>query len=1194
MVHRTRTINPAHPVFLIASILLLSITAFGQEFRGSISGKISEGSGAAVPNATVQVTNTSTNTSAHVTTNNLGDFAALYLTPGPYRVTVEAKGFKKSIREGIEIRVGDRLTLDLQLEVGAVNETVNVTADAPLLDTASASAGQVIDRRRISDLPLSDGNPFVLTRLTPGIAYTGDLLFSRPFDNGGTSSIVADGAPGRNEFTLDGAPNMASGGGLGRVAFVPPADAVQEFKVETASFDGQQGHTAGATVNVTLRSGTNSIHGSLYEFVRNDKLSANDWFLNRSGADANKDGKADRTALRYNRYGGVVGGPVRFPKTVFGPLGYDGRDKSFFFVSFEGLKDTFPEPGLFTVPTAAERVGNFSALLAQNIILYDPYTGKQEGARVRRDPLTCNGQANVICPSRISPVAINFMQFYPAPNLAGDSVGRNNYQSGNPRKDTFHSESVRFDQTISDRQRFFVRYSHNSRRESRGNFTGEINGIRPIGNYLFRINDGVSFDHVYNISPTLILNTRVGFSRFNEPNVRQHEGFFNPASLGFSSTTVSYFGPEQYLPRFEFRGGTYSLLGESIGGSTNHNIYSVQPTLTKLFGRHSLKMGYDFRSYRENGSGAGHSAGRYDFGADFVRGPLDNAPNPTIGPEFASFLLGLPTGGFIDRNAARSNQGLYHGIFVHDDIKLTTRLTLNVGLRYEYEGATDERYNRNVRGFDSTSSSPIEAQAKAAYAANPIPQIPPSSFNVKGGLLFPTSASRGFWDSDINNFQPRIGAAFQVNNKLVLRGGWGIYTVPFVIDGVQQPGFSQATNIVPTLNGSLTFVANLTDPFPSGVLTPPGSSNGLGTFMGNTINFIPVEINNTESQRWEFGLQYELPAQWLFEASYVGNIGYDGVITQNINPIPKQYLSTSPVRDTAVINFLSENVVNPFRGLIPGTSLNGNTVARSQLLKAFPQFIDINSRRNDASSHYESAQMRIEKRFSKGYTILASYTFSKFLEKGALLNPFDADYEKRLSDADIPQRVVISGIWELPFGKGRRFGSDWHGALNAVAGGWQFQGIWQAQSGRPLTIDNRYFSGDPTKLKATMKGTSVDRTFDTSGFYFHDSLVQTGGVDDPAKQRADTRIQLANNIRTLASRFPGFRGQGLNLWDLSVIKAISITETVNLQIRGEFINAFNTPVFANPNLTPTDTNFAKTTSTQNLPRNVQIGLKLVF
>ncbi len=314
----------------------------------------------------------------------------------------------------------------------------------------------------------------------------------------------------------------------------------------------------------------------------------------------------------------------------------------------------------------------------------------------------------------------------------------------------------------------------------------------------------------------------------------------------------------------------------------------------------------------------------------------------------------------------------------------------------------------------------------------------------------------------------------------------------------------------------------------------------------------------------------------------------------NANPIPRQYLSTLPIRDTTVVNFLSSNVTNPFRGLIPGTGLNGNTTSRGQLLRPFPHFLDVNTRRNDAKSSYHSAQVRLEKRFSKGYTILASYTFSKFLEQGSLRNATDTNFEKRLADADIPQRLVISGIWELPFGRGRRFGSDWHGAVEAIAGGWQLQGIWQAQSGRPLTLDNRYFNGDPTKLRALMKGANVDRTFDVSGFYFHDAPVQTNGVDDPAKQRADTRIQLSNNIRTLASRFPGFRGQGLNLWDLSVIKNISITETVNLQLRGEFINAFNTPVFANPNLNPTDSNFAKSRSTQNLPRNVQIGLKLVF
>src|SRR5262245_27510801 len=351
---------------VIATLIIACGAAIGsaQEFRGSITGRVVDNSGAAVANAAVTITNTATNVSSSTTTNESGDYTALYLIPGPYSVTVEATGFKKSTRQNIEIRVGDKLQIDLQLEVGNVSDTVNVTSDAPLLETNSATAGQVIDRRRISELPLSDGNPFTLTRLAPGIGYVGDLKFSRPFDNNGTSDFIATGVSrvGGHEFTLDGIPNTDDNGASSmRVAFIPPADAVQEFKVETASFDAQQGHGAGATVNVMLRNGTNNLHGTLYEFVRNDVLSANDFFLNRTNLAANpsrdsdKDGKADRDALRYNRYGGTVGGPIVLPKKIFGPVGYDGRNKSFFFFAFEGLKDVFPEPRTDTVPTLAER-----------------------------------------------------------------------------------------------------------------------------------------------------------------------------------------------------------------------------------------------------------------------------------------------------------------------------------------------------------------------------------------------------------------------------------------------------------------------------------------------------------------------------------------------------------------------------------------------------------------------------------------------------------------------------------------------------------------------------------------------------------------------------------------------------------------------------------------------------------------------
>lgn len=1183
---------------LIIGILVCIVhSIFGQEFRGSIAGRVTEASGSVVSNAQITITNVSTNASVGTMTNSSGEYQVLYLTPGNYNLSVEAKGFKKSIRQNIEVRIGDKLQLDLTLEVGELTETVNVTSDAPLLETTSASAGQVIDQRRISELPLSDGNPFVLSRLASGISYVGDLKFSRPFDNAGTSGIVADGAPGRNEFTLDGVPNMANGGGLGRVAFVPPADAVQEFKVETASFDAQTSHTAGATVNVTLKSGSNGIHGTVYEFVRNDVLSANDFFLNRTNLAANpsrdkdQDGKADRDPLRYNRYGFTVGGPIYWPR--FGQGGkpyFDGRNRSFFFFAFEGLKDKFPEPGLFTVPTQKMRNGDFSELLP-SIIIYDPATARQDGSRVRRDPFP----GNIIPSNRISTIARNYLTYYPLPNQPGNSQQQNNFISGQPRTDNFHSESFRFDQVLTENQRFFIRYTHNNRKEARGNWTDVVNGIRPTGNFLFRINDGGTFDHVYNFSPTVVLNTRVGFSRFNEPNIRQHQGEINPSSLGFPASTAALFGPELYLPRFEISG--YSVLGDSVGGGTTHNIYSVQSTMTKIAGSHSFRFGYDFRAYRENSFGAGHAAGRYDFAQNFTRGPLDNSTSAAVGQSVASFLLGLPTGGTIERNASRSNQVLYNGMFIQDDWKITPNLTMNLGVRYEYEGAMDERYNRNTRGFDFNSSNPIEAAAKAAYSASPIPEIPVNSFQVRGGLLFADENNRGFWEPDANNVQPRIGLAYKWTDKLVMRAGWGIYTVPFVIFGNNQPGFSQSTPIVPSVDNGLTFQADLANPFPSGVLSPVGSTLGLATFLGQSISFVPLDLNNTQAQRWSFGFQYELPGNWLAEAQYVGNRGYDGVVSTNIlNTIPRQYLSTSPVRDQAAINFLTGTVTNPFRNLVPGTGINGATVQRQQLLRPFPQFGNITSVRNDASSNFHSLQLRAEKRFTGGYTFLAAYNWSKFLEQASFINEVDTEYERRLSDADIPHRLVVSGIWELPFGRGRKFGKSWNRAVDVVAGGWQVQGIWNWQSGRPnMAFGNVYYNGDITKLKTDIKSSNIDGTvFDVSGFYFTDAAVQTNGVVDPNKQRNDSRIQLANNIRVQPTRWATFRGQGLNLWDLSVSKNFAITETIRFQLRGEFLNAFNTPVFNNPNLDPRNANFGKITSQANLARNIQIGLKLIF
>jgi outer membrane receptor protein involved in Fe transport len=1109
-----------------------------------------------------------------------GGYTILYLPPGIYRVSVELSGFKKLMREGIEVRVGDRVTLDLGLAVGQLEETVSVTAESPLLELSSSSSGQVIDEKRISMLPLSDGNPFVLSRLVPGVAYTGDLKFSRPFDNAGTSSINADGSTGGNEFTLDGSPNMTSGR---RVAFVPPAGAVQEFKVQTASFDAGDGHTAGAMVNVTLKSGTNLFRGEGYYYVRDESLSATDFFVNRSGS--------TKPELGYDRFGGNLGGPIRLP-------GYNGQNRTFFFGAIEWLYDEFPEPLTQTVPTREMRDGDFSALLARGIQLFDPASAQLVNGRVVRSPIP----GNVIPPGQINPIARNALRYYPLPNQPGDAQGRNNFFYANPRTDDFYSISLRGDHRITDKQQMFIRYTRNDRVESRNAIYGVVDGVVPSGNFLYRINDGVTYDHVYTASSRTLYNVRAGWQRFQEPNVRQHEGAFNPATLGFPPAVLAQFGGTQYFPRFDF--DTLSDIGDNIASTTTHTIYSFQPTLTRLMGKHSVRAGYDLRLYREAGVEPGRVAGEYlgRNNAAFTRAQ-DNSTSQNW-HDVASFLLGYPTGGSIDVNTSRLNRTWYHGIFVQDDWRISSRLTLNLGLRYEYEAATTDSENRNVRGFDPAAAISIAAAAQAAYARNPIPELPPSAFVVRGGLQFASDDRPGFWDADASNLMPRAGFAYQLDTRTVLRGGVGLYTVPFIIAGNFQPGFSQSTPLVASVDNGLTFQGTLSNPFPAGVIAPAGATRGADTFLGQEISrFVPLDYNNAQNMRYTIGVQRELPGQWLIEAAYAGSKGWDlttgggGQIGEiELNAVPAQYLSTSPQRDQARIDFLGQLVPNPFAGLLPGTGSNGSQIARSQLLRPFPHFGNVRTFDDNGTSKYHSAQFKIEKRFTQGYTVLAAYTWSKFTERVFKLNPSDTDYEERLSEFDVPHRFVVSGVLELPFGRDRRWGSDVHGLVDAFIGGWSVQAIGQLQSGRPVSFHDRniYFSGDFNSLKTNYSHDKALPVFDVSGFYFHDAAVQTNGVDDPAKQRADSRIRLASNIRYFPSRVPGLRGQGLNLWDISFIKQVRFNGRIRAQFHVELLNAFNHPVFGNFNTDPTNADFGKVTSQNNLPRDIQLAMKIVF
>ncbi|MDX2043915.1 MAG: carboxypeptidase-like regulatory domain-containing protein [Acidobacteriota bacterium] len=1200
---------------VLAVLLLLSLTAIAQETRGLVSGQVTDPNGAAIAGATIKIISLATGSPITATTNSDGNYSAPYLLPGMYSITVEAQGFKKLVRQNLEVQVGDRLALNLQLEAGAVTESVTISSDStPLLDTTTASSGQVIDRRRISELPLAEGNPMTLVRLAPTTVITGVFTAMSALSTSGPSDFTVEGTPqGGNEFTLDGSPNTADRGGQAgalRVGMQPPPDAVQEFKVVNTSFDAQQGHTAGASIDVSVRSGGSKFSGTLYEFVRNDVLGANDFFGNRASARGfDENGKARREARRFNRFGGTLGGPVWLPRFGIGGSQVKKFDQTFFFVSYEEIRTGLPLTETLTVPTQAFRNGDFSSL-ATGQLVYDPATARQVGARVVRDPLSCNSRANVICSNRISPIAQKYLSFLPLPNLPGVE---NNFIGSTSERNVYRVLLTRFDQNWSEKHRSFFRFSRSHRDEDDENTTGVNNGVRINGRSGSRGNLGGVFDHVWTKSGNTILNIRAGYTRFRQTRDQMAEQDITPAALGFSPATLAVFGDRQGIPRFNVGGITSPV--EQTGLVTVPRTTSIQPTMTRIFGSHSTRFGYDFRVYQENRSPVEFKLGELQFNNNFTR---INDQNPAIpvdqnrAQSIASLLLGIPTGGSVPLTPPSSYQSLYQGLFFQDDWKVSRKLTLNLGLRYELEGATTERFNRNLRGFDLTSASPVEAAAKAAYAANPIPEIPAANFNVKGGLLFTGDSRRGFYDADTNNFQPRVGFAYQINEKTVIRGGLAMYTVPYPLEAINATGFASSTPIDPSPDLGLTFTASLANPYPNGRIAPTGSSRGLATFLGQSINVVPTNLRNGQSAKLELNLQRELPGRWLAEISYVGNRGYDLTTSVDLNPVPRQFMSTSPVRDQAQINFLTANVTNPFRNIeaFRGTTFfTATTLQRQQLLRPFPQFTGVTSRRYDGASDYQSMQVRLERRFANGYTLLGTYAFSKGLEQLTLLNPTDGAYEKRLTAADSPHRFNLSGIYELPFGRGRKFGSSWNGVTEALLGGFQVQGLWLYQSGRPIDLGNIYYNGDIRALELEVASNTIgaigtsnvtDNVFKTSltglGFYFQDAAVQTNGALDFTKQRNDARINLGSNIRTMPSRVANLRGQPINLVDLSMIKNFAFTERIKLQLRIESLNAFNHWHFNNPDLNPRNTTFGRVNNSSqvHLPREYQIGLKLMF
>jgi hypothetical protein len=1128
-----------------------------QEFRSSLMGRVTDPSGSAVPNAKVVVIKTDTNSRSETVSGSEGNYTMPFLAPGPYEVIVEVPGFKKYVHSGIEIGSNQRVAADIRLEIGSPTEAVTVTTEAPLLNAVTASSGQVITTREVEDLPMNGNTPLALARNALGVIPKQKHLLNqvKPYDTGSAVDISLGGAnAGSNEYLIDGVPNMSSAARAG--AFSPSMDAVDEVKVELYQADASYGDTLGGTVNITTKSGTNQPHGSLYEFNQTSALSANPFFLNAANQ--------KQPVTRSNQYGGTFGGPVWIPKL------FNGRDKLFFMLAYEGFKDSSPGVLTTAVPTMAERGGDFSALLASNIQLYDPATAVLSGTKIVRQPFS----GNTISASRLNAVAKSYLQYYPAPNQPGKADGENNYVVPNPSVNNFASWVGRTDVNISSANKLFFKMQMSSYTNSTADIfqnpsTGQFSGMDIWGGVL---------DDVHMFSPTLVMDTRLGFTRSFSTSSIKSAGF-DPTTLGFPSYMKTS-ATMAAMPRISFSESSQpNVAGMSAAPGATTPFTSLQwfTSLTKVWGKHSVKAGFDFRRYDANSLSAGYGAGTIGFSNTWM-GQGTGYSNPSFGGGFSSFMLGLPTGGQFDVNTAYAYRSYLFGYYLQDDWRVVPNLTINVGVRFEHEMPIAERYNRIVAGFNPTSVNSVAQAAAAAYALKPFTQLPVSAFSALGGLFFASSSDRSGYSLPTVFPSPRLGVSWSpgfLHNKTVFRGGFGIYnnSIGAYLTGPTD-GFSQTTTLVPTNDSNLTPYATLSNPFPTGIQTPVGSANGVNTDLGKDIACWNSNITNPYSIRWSFDVQKQLGKDMMLQVGYIGNKQVHMTNTNDISKTPLlPFLSRSPTRDQATITALGAVVSNPFAGLLPGTNLNGSTLSVATLLQAFPEFASMAVKNlNTAWGTFNELVVMFQKRFSKGISATVNYQHSRQLSSAYQLNAGDPQLSYGVTSGDYPDHFVITGSYDLPFGHGRKLLGGANKALDLLVGGWVLNSIYTWESGSGIQLGNViYYGGD-----LAVQPRSLARAFDTTRF------------------ETKSANQLASNYRTFPNTFNNFRSDAANNVDLSLLKNFHITEKVYAQFRFETFNSFNRTQFAAANVSPTSAAFGTITAQANTPRSIQMGLKLKF
>jgi hypothetical protein len=1171
--------------FLCCFSLFIAVGLWAQGVQATLRGRVTDTSGAVVPNVKIEVKNVATNVVVNTVTDSAGLYAVPFLNPGTYSVSAEAAGFKKSLRSNLALSVDDTIQADIALEVGALAEQVIVTGDAPLLETAKADRGTLVDQQSVAELPLNGRNPFMLAKIAAGVSFNGAVIYQRPFDNGAIAQwTINGGLYESNEFLLDGAPNNAEAG-TNNIAYVPPVDAVQEFKIQTNSYDAQYGHTSGGIVNVSLKSGTNAVHGTVYEYARRKAWDANSFQNNAIGA--------PKGEHYLDQYGSQIAGPVYVPKV------YNGRNKTFFLFAYEKYRENTPRPYTLSTPAPEFATGDFSKLVngaGQKISIYDPASGQTVNGNFVRQPFP----NNIIPSNRISPIAQKILGYFPAPNTSAPSqpYSQNNFYFDGPDKDSFYNQVLKIDQQVGSRNHFAFREIRSNRLEMGFDGSNPITGPGQNGSLPeIRTNDTLGLEWVGIVSPQMVVNARVSFSRYLGEDRGDANAGFDLTKLGFPSSLVNSLPGGPFFGTYSF--SNYFNLGQyptgditnsgNIAGSVNWNVKS-----------HSIRAGVDMRDVQyvtQNFSTA------LSLGADPGWTQQNYAQSdPLSGNSIASWLIGTPSSGSSAYNLLGLYQEHYFAPWVQDDWRVSNRLSLNLGFRWDFNVPPYERFNRMDRGFDPNAASPVNQLINQQ-------QFP--GYSVEGGLRFAgvNGQPRNAADTYKKAIQPRVGFAYKVSNKFVVRGGWGRYYLNPSNTYIQSSGFNTSTPLVNSNDGGRTPIPNLiANPFPSGLLLPAGASLGAGTFLGQGLTVVNGKFILPHTDQFSFGIQYELPGHSKIDASYVGNRGDNLDSTQAINFNPLGLRQQCDAWEGGTASYCQALIANPFYQLAPfnGTSYyTSPTLSRATLTVPYPQFGGITQvKMNNAISWYNSLQITYEIRARNDVTLVTDWTLSKQVFQNGYNDIQRLVPERSIYQYDQPESVKATVVYQLPFGRGKHFLNSSSRFISRLTSGWEANILFGYHSGLPWRLPSNFIYVKEAKLPNINWSAPTVRVvqpcvaqWNTNGTITMQSFSVAAGC---------TGYNFLSEPLYAPAAEPAYSGQirtmSIPNADASLNKSTRITEHTSIQFRAEIFNLTNTFNFyqQQPNSTLTSSSFGTvvpanaSSNNSNQPRYIQLSVKFNF